>query len=107
MNLSLLSEVVTLLAEEEKLPEKYRDHSLTGPMKEYRKCHILPDWLLIYRIDSDELLLMLFRTGSHKKEGSKPSWFGTLFVLCQINTEAWKALQELLLQEVPQQLLPL
>jgi len=65
MNLSLLSEVVTLLAEEEKLPEKYRDHSLTGLMKEYRECHILPDRLLIYRIDSDELLLMLFRTGSH------------------------------------------
>ena len=32
---------------------------------DFRECHIKPDWLLIYRIDNEDLLLFLFRTGSH------------------------------------------
>lgn len=49
------------------LPEKYRDHKLTNS-KDYenvRECHIEPDWLLIYEIIGDELILNLLRTGSH------------------------------------------
>lgn len=61
----LLEEVVTLLANEQPLPDKYRDHSLSGNYNGYRECHISPDWLLIYKIFSDKLVLVLARTGSH------------------------------------------
>ena len=44
---------------------KYKDHSLTGIYQDFRECHILPDWLLIYRIDKDILTLVLSRTGTH------------------------------------------
>ncbi len=63
--LELLTEVVDTLASQKSLPEKYRDHSLTGSYADFRECHIKPDWLLIYRIDNEDLLLFLFRTGSH------------------------------------------
>ena len=52
-------------ADGETLPEKYCDHSLTGEYAGYRECHILPDWLLIYRIEKDLLILGLTRTGTH------------------------------------------
>ena len=65
LNISLLKEVVTLLSMGEKLPEKYRDHELTGNWVGHRECHISPDWLLIYRIENDILVLTLSRTGSH------------------------------------------
>ena len=58
-------EVLSLLVEEAPLPEKFRDHALTGNYIGHRECHILPDWLLIYKIESDILTLTLTRTGSH------------------------------------------
>ena len=58
-------EVITLLANECELPEKYRDHKLSGNYSGFRECHIEPDWLLIYVIDKNDLLLLLTRTGSH------------------------------------------
>lgn len=64
-NLSKLGTIVTKLAKQEKLEEKYSDHLLTGNWKGYRDCHITPDWVLIYRIEGDELLLA--RTGSHSE----------------------------------------
>lgn len=64
-NMTLLQEVVDLLASGETLPDKYRDHSLTGDYNGYRECHVLPDWLLIYRIENDLLILGLTRTGTH------------------------------------------
>lgn len=64
-DMDLLDNVVMMLANEEKLPAKYHDHSLTGEYKDFRECHIKPDWLLVYRIDDDDLELYLFRTGSH------------------------------------------
>lgn len=62
-----LQEVITLLANEQKLPEKYRDHALadTKQYKGVRECHIEPDWLLIYKIYNDILTLKLIRTGTH------------------------------------------
>ena len=54
-----------LLCEEKPLPPKYRDHALTGNYGGQRECHILPDWLLIYKIEKDELLLSRTRTGTH------------------------------------------
>ncbi len=61
----LLEKVISLLAEQQTLPEKYRDHNLTGNYSNCRECHITPDWLLIYEIKDNELLLCLTRTGSH------------------------------------------
>ncbi len=64
-DLSKLQKVIEILAEEKTLPAKYKDHSLTGIFQDFRECHILPDWLLIYRIDKDILTLVLSRTGTH------------------------------------------
>lgn len=60
-----LAEIVTLLANGIPLPEKNRDHALSGNWIGYRECHILPDWLLIYRLEEDILVLTLTRTGTH------------------------------------------
>lgn len=60
-----LRDVVNMLASEQKLDEKYRDHGLTGNYNGFRECHVEPDWLLIYRISRDMLELFLFRTGTH------------------------------------------
>lgn len=64
-NISLLEEAVNRLATQEPLDEKYRDHQLAGDYSGFRECHIAPDWLLVYRINEEELLLLLFRTGTH------------------------------------------
>lgn len=60
-----LRNVINALAAEEKLDEKYRDHALTGDYRGFRECHVEPDWLLVYRVEQDELELFLFRTGTH------------------------------------------
>ena len=64
-NTALLEEVVDILASGEPLPDKYRDHELTGNFAGCRECHIKPDWLLIYQIREEELILYLTRTGTH------------------------------------------
>ncbi|HIR34617.1 MAG TPA: type II toxin-antitoxin system YafQ family toxin [Candidatus Faecimorpha stercoravium] len=64
-NLDLLDEVVKMLACHETLPDKYRDHSLSGDYVGFRECHIQPDWLLVYRIEEENLYLFLSRTGTH------------------------------------------
>lgn len=61
----LLDEIITKLAMGEALPEKNKDHALSGDWHGHRECHILPDWLLIYRIEDDVLVLTLTRTGTH------------------------------------------
>ena len=61
-DLSLMSEVVNRLQEGKPLPEKYKDHALTGNWKGFRDCHIQPDWILDYRVHEDKLLLVLSRT---------------------------------------------
>ena len=65
LELELLKNVIRLLLEEQTLDEKYRDHALTGNYRGFRQCHIQPDWLLIYAIDHNELILTASRTGSH------------------------------------------
>ncbi len=65
LDLSLLKDVIRMLANGEVLPEKYRDHQLTGNYTNCRECHIKPDWLLIYQIDGEDLILYLTRTGTH------------------------------------------
>ena len=64
-DLSLLKDVLQTLREEQALEEKYRDHALTGNYIGFRECHIQPDWLLVYAINNEELILTASRTGSH------------------------------------------
>lgn len=71
LKIEALAEIVTLLANGKELPEKNRDHSLSGNWVGHRECHILPDWLLIYRIADDVLVLTLARTGTHSDLLSK------------------------------------
>jgi len=65
LDLSLLETVIDTLLEGKVLDEKYRDHALTGNYIGFRECHIQSDWLLIYRIEHDELILVASRTGTH------------------------------------------
>ena len=57
--------VINLLANQQALPDRYKDHKLTGNYVGFRECHINPDWLLIYKIEADRLILNLVRTGTH------------------------------------------
>ncbi len=66
-NLDKLLEVIHLLSNGEKLEAKYRDHDLSGTYKGTRECHIEPDWLLVYELLNDVLVLMLYRLGSHSE----------------------------------------
>jgi mRNA interferase YafQ len=64
-DLTKIMAVIEKLANKEKLDDKYRDHALTGNYTGCRECHVAPDWLLIYMVDNNELILVLTRTGSH------------------------------------------
>lgn len=65
LDMAALEEVISMLQRREELPEKYRDHALSGDRIGQRDCHIKPDWILIYRIREDVLVLQLLDTGSH------------------------------------------
>ena len=65
LKIELLEKIVELLAMGEALPEKNRDHELSGNWDGHRECHIQPDWLLVYRIEDNVLVLTLTRTGTH------------------------------------------
>ena len=62
-NFEKLKKVIELLVAGETMPERYRDHELTGNLKGIRDCHIEPNWLLLYERDEEELILI--RTGTH------------------------------------------
>lgn len=64
-DINLLTNVIKHLAAGSPLPEKNKDHALTGNWVNYRECHITPDWLLIYKVEDDILVLTLTRTGTH------------------------------------------
>lgn len=57
--------LIRLLSSDASLPEKYKDHDLSGNWKGFRECHIQPNWLLIYKFSNNKLILTLSRTGSH------------------------------------------
>lgn len=65
LKIELLEEVIAALAMGEALPEKHKDHTLTRNWVGHRECHVLPDWLLIYRIEDEVLVLTLTRTVTH------------------------------------------
>ncbi|MCP4551103.1 MAG: type II toxin-antitoxin system YafQ family toxin [Bacteroidetes bacterium] len=57
--------VIEKLVDQQALESKYKDHQLTGNWKGHRDCHIGPDWILIYQISEDALILE--RTGTHSE----------------------------------------
>lgn len=65
LKIELLEQIITRLAMGQPLPEKNHDHDLSGNWAGHRECHILPDWLLIYRVENNILVLTLARTGTH------------------------------------------
>ena len=66
-DLEKLFSVVEKISEGEELAPSFRDHSLSGEYSGCRECHIEPDWLLIYEVFDDVLVLVLSRTGSHSE----------------------------------------
>ncbi len=63
--LILLKEVITYLSNESSLSARFRDHKLTGNYTNHRECHIMPDWLLIYKLEEDKIIFERF--GSHSE----------------------------------------
>lgn len=66
-DLNKLFDIVEKIANGEKLDASYHDHELTGDYAGTRECHIEPDWLLVYEIQYNVLVLMLYRVGSHSE----------------------------------------
>lgn len=73
MDMDLLDHIIRALSRGETLPERNKDHSLTGDWVGHRECHIQPDWLLVYRMEEDVLVLTLARTGTHSDLFGKSS----------------------------------
>ncbi|MCI6480588.1 MAG: type II toxin-antitoxin system YafQ family toxin [Candidatus Treponema excrementipullorum] len=65
LKIDLLDKIIELLAMGETLPAWNHDHELSGNWGGHRECHIQPDWLLVYRIEENILVLTLIRTGTH------------------------------------------
>ncbi len=64
-DINKLDEVINMLLNQKELPKSYLDHPLSGKYIGFRECHIMPDWLLIYAINNDKLILTASRTGTH------------------------------------------
>lgn len=65
MNVKLLEEIIDKLRRRIPLEKRYKDHELRGRYKGFRECHIQPDWLLVYFVEDDVLVLTLVDTGTH------------------------------------------
>lgn len=63
--MSELQNVMENLINQVPLSPKFKDHALTGNNKDFRECHVRPDWLLVYSIDIDKGVISFTRTGSH------------------------------------------
>ena len=89
LDIDLLDDIIRKLASSEQLPEKNKDHALTGNWVGHRECHIQPDWLLVYRIENDLLVLTLSRTGTHsdlfgKQENALGTNTGCIFLSAEM-----------------------
>ena len=62
-NLDKIGLVIDCLADQKSVPLRHKDHVLTGNYLSHRECHVEPDWLLIYKVTEEELILV--RTGTH------------------------------------------
>lgn len=60
-----LFRAVAILASGGTLPPEYRDHPLRNNFEGYRDCHLAPDWILVYTLKEEQLVLVLTRTGTH------------------------------------------
>lgn len=67
LNINELNSVIKSIANNEILDTKYKDNAQKGNWIGYRECHIRPDWILVYRIVNEKLLLVLQRTGTHSE----------------------------------------
>ena len=67
LDIKKLENVIEILSNGDKLPEINRDHELKGNYKGFRECHIESDWILIYKISENILVLSLVRTGTHSR----------------------------------------
>lgn len=67
VEVQLLQDVIETLADGNPLDPSYLDHALRGEYVGYRECHIRFDWLLVYRVDHQKLILTLTRTGTHQQ----------------------------------------
>lgn len=65
--MKLIADVIDMLSKGEILPEKYKNHPLRGELKGYYDCHVLPDLVLIYKIEKERLVLILFDMETHSK----------------------------------------
>ena len=65
INTDLIYNVVDILAKGETLPEKYKNHPLKGNLKGFCDCHVLPDLVLIYKIEKEKLIILLFDIETH------------------------------------------
>lgn len=63
--MKLLTDVIDILSKGETLPEKYKNHPLKGNLKGYYDCHVLPDLVLIYKLEKEKLTLLLFDIETH------------------------------------------
>ena len=66
-SLDKLFDLISILANGDTLDSEYRDHELSGKYSGTRECHVEPDWLLVYEIIDDVLVLMLYRLGTHSE----------------------------------------
>ena len=64
-DMSKLTSVLSILSSGKSLPSQNHDHQLSGNLSDFRECHIEPDWLLVYRIENKDLILVATETGSH------------------------------------------
>ena len=64
-DMDLARNTISMLAENGKLPENYQPHKLTGKYKGCWECHLKPDWLLVWKQDDDNLILLFTNTGTH------------------------------------------
>ena len=67
LDIELLDDIIRQLSRGEMLPSKNKDHALLGRWRVYRECYVQSDWLLVYRIENNVLVLTLARTGSHSE----------------------------------------
>lgn len=64
-DLTLLQNVISILQMKGELPKEYSPHKLMGNYKGYWECHVMPDWLLLWKQNDKELILTLYKTGTH------------------------------------------
>ena len=71
LDIGLLDQTIRALSKGENLDPEFKDHFLSENWKSYRECHITPDWLLIYKVENERLVLVLARTGTQSDLSNK------------------------------------